>query len=590
MNNGFHQLRVLAFLLIVFLFDPFVGHAEAGWLIDEAQLHTSAHGQLSCRECHDGIPERKIHPDPKNVNKKIEDVFDPTHCLVCHDEVLDDIEAGTHGGNEANGRQLSENCIGCHHPHDPLAGVKTQKETTSARSVGDKCGGCHETKDELPALSAEDEKCMRCHRSVPKEDKSIASLCFHCHGSKRGHPNITSSVQMPLIDVEAYEVTVHRDLSCRVCHPQSAAFNHSNQPLGDCGRCHFPHDEKVTHDAHLRVACEACHLSHIEPVRQLETNRIMWSKKDPNGKPSGIHEMVAASDETACRRCHHKGNPLGAVAMILPAKSVLCAPCHVATLSVGDTTSLVAMTLFFLGLLYMGTVWFSGTTGADFYQIIRISIRSIFSKRIITILYVLTLDGFLLRRLFRMSKARWLAHALIYYSMLFRCVWGVIGLAASLLYPQWPSTWIIIDKHHPVNAFLFDLTGLLMLIGVGFMVARKYMEKPAEEPTGLPPKNWWGAGLLGIILIAGFLLEGMRIAMTGQWPGASYAFVGYALSTLFSGFDLTNVYGYIWYGHAIITGVFLVCLPFNRMFHMLMAPLILAISAVSGHSTEKTKV
>jgi nitrate reductase gamma subunit len=195
----------------------------------------------------------------------------------------------------------------------------------------------------------------------------------------------------------------------------------------------------------------------------------------------------------------------------------------------------------------------------------------------------------LLRRLFRMSKSRWLIHALIYYSILFRCIWGVIGLIASLLYPQWPGTWNMLDKHNPVNAFLFDLTGLLMVVGVVLLVARKYMEKPEERPTGLPPKNWWGAGLLGSILIVGFLLEGMRIAMTGQWAGDQYAFIGYALSAFFSDFDLTIVYGYMWYCHAIFTGVFLVCLPFNRMFHMLMAPVVLAVGAVAGHSTEKTK-
>ena len=304
---------------------------------------------------------------------------------------------------------------------------------------------------------------------------------------------------------------------------------------------------------------------------------------------SDIHGMVEASDQTTCRRCHHAGNRLGAVAMILPAKSIMCAPCHVATLSVGDTTTLVAMTLFFLGLIYMGAVWFSGTTRTDVYQLIRFSMHSIFSKRIITLLYVLTLDGLLLRRLFRMSKSRWLAHALIYYSMLFRCAWGIIALIASLFYPQWPHTWMMIDKHHPVNAFLFDLTGLLMIVGVIFMIVRKYTEKTSERPTGLPPKSWWGAGLLAFILIGGFLLEGMRISMTGPWEGASYAFVGYGLSAFFSSFDLTEVYGYMWYGHAIVTGLFLVCLPFNRMFHMLMAPLVLAIGAVGGHSAEEQK-
>jgi len=73
----------------------------------------------------------------------------------------------------------------------------------------------------------------------------------------------------------------------------------------------------------------------------------------------------------------------------------------------------------------------------------------------------------------------------------------------------------------------------------------------------------------------------MRIAMTGTPAGSQYAFLGYVVSRLFTGANLSGIYGYMWYGHAILTGAFVAYLPFSRMFHMIMAPVSLSINAAS---------
>jgi len=88
--------------------------------------------------------------------------------------------------------------------------------------------------------------------------------------------------------------------------------------------------------------------------------------------------------------------------------------------------------------------------------------------------------------------------------------------------------------------------------------------------------------LIAGIVVVGFILEGIRIAMTG-WPGnAAYAVIGFGISKLFSDpTGLTGVYGYIWYVHAISTGAFVAYLPFSRLFHIIMAPVVLAINAIS---------
>jgi nitrate reductase gamma subunit len=39
--------------------------------------------------------------------------------------------------------------------------------------------------------------------------------------------------------------------------------------------------------------------------------------------------------------------------------------------------------------------------------------------------------------------------------------------------------------------------------------------------------------------------------------------------------EITNIYGYVWYVHAILTGVFIALIPFTRMIHIITAPVVL---------------
>jgi nitrate reductase gamma subunit len=60
------------------------------------------------------------------------------------------------------------------------------------------------------------------------------------------------------------------------------------------------------------------------------------------------------------------------------------------------------------------------------------------------------------------------------------------------------------------------------------------------------------------------------------------AFFGSILSGLFSGMiGLPEVYGYMWYLHAILTGVFIAYLPFSKLAHMIIAPIVLAMNALA---------
>jgi nitrate reductase gamma subunit len=201
------------------------------------------------------------------------------------------------------------------------------------------------------------------------------------------------------------------------------------------------------------------------------------------------------------------------------------------------------------------------------------------SARIGPIVKAIVLDVLLQRRLYRQSKKRWLIHGLIFYPFVFRCLWGLVALAGSLWVPERIWVWSLLDKDNPATAFLFDLTGVMLVVGLSCALLRGIRSEKGLLP-GLPGQDRLALALIGGTVVIGFLLEGMRIAMAGHPPGSELAFLGYAISHLFRGpFHLTGVYGYIWYLHAAFTGAFIAYLPFSRLAHIIMAPVVLAMGA-----------
>ncbi|MBW1852577.1 MAG: respiratory nitrate reductase subunit gamma, partial [Deltaproteobacteria bacterium] len=541
--------------------------------------------------CHNDITQLVSHPRPADVSKELQDFFGPEKCTACHEEALDDIDSGVHGNLVVENHEDMDNCLQCHDPHYQMGFSGAAREFDPSRPVRDQCGACHEPQESLPPLDAVDEACLSCHRSIAPEhigsSKHISRFCFHCHALK---DETKKTAITPLIDVADYDATAHARVSCLTCHPDAAQFSHSKQTLGDCRQCHLPHDEKVAHDAHFRVSCGACHLESARPIKDTDSGNILWQVERESNDGCRVHHLIRTGEESSCRRCHFKGNPVGASAMVLPAKSLLCMPCHAATFSVGDTTTVVSLIVFLLSILNLAAIWLSGSMmgeaglrpGKKLGKIIRVIFSSVFSTRIFVIISALILDAFLQRRLFRQSRTRWIIHCLIFFPFVFRLLWGLFALVSSLWVPDWVGIRVLLDKNHPVNGFLFDLSGGILVLGIALVMARRVFKGESDKLQEMPKPDWPAFCLLGGIIMVGFILEGMRIAMTGSPAGAEYAFLGYGISRLFINNELTGIYGYIWYVHAILTGVFVAYLPFSRMFHMIMAPVSLTLNAASS--------
>lgn len=562
--------------------------ADASWLMDARRFHISAHGQTSCLDCHEDIRQEAIHPNPLDVNKKRESFFKADLCLMCHEEVQDQLTEGVHGRKAVDNAEKYQRCIRCHKPHvQPRLGENRIGRFAPDKPRHEQCGGCHEERTTLPALSKEDQACMGCHLAVDVEDpagaEQIAGLCFHCHAKGESAAQRMTAEFLPVIDRGQYSGVSHAEIACTVCHPEAAQFLHKRQSPADCRQCHPPHDEAVAHDVHLGISCGSCHLSGVDPKKAPGSGIIRWERHGGREKNSQIHRMAIEDKESSCRRCHLEGNDLGAAAMVLPPKSVLCMPCHTATFSAGDTITILSLLVFAAGLVLFFSYWLTAASGTRHGS--RSGGRP--AAKILSILNALFWDVLLQRRLYKLSRGRWLIHSMIYYPFVIRFFWGLLALLGSTWRPQSALVWPMLDKNQPLTGFVFEVTGAMVIIGLICALIRGVIrDQGKDRVSGLPGQDRLALGLILGIVVVGFGLEAVRIAMTG-WPaGSGYAFLGYLMSLFLPGPPaLTSIYGYVWYLHAILTGAFIAYLPFSRLSHMIVAPVVLAMNAAAeaGH-------
>jgi nitrate reductase gamma subunit len=556
---------------------------QLSWFIDMEGYAGSAHAELFCIQCHQSVKEQALHPDPANVTKAAAAFFTKDGCLNsdCHAVTLKDYEKGVHGRIRFENREKYGNCIDCHDPH--LARSTKVKAPTADKKGRSLCLSENTDLINKPAECKTDADCLECHSQAMNEKSGSAEkgapLCLHCHDQTSKFAKMASFSHMSTIDVTAYRTSEHADNRCTDCHTKSATYGHA-KITGDCRQCHLPHDEAEINDAHANVDCEACHLQGSIKVDRKE-GRISWQPELPRRQSVSIHHLIDTEQEVNCIRCHTEDNHVGAATMVLPAKSIVCISCHTATFSASDPVTLITLIGVMLIAMVLLSVWLSTEPGPHLLSTI---LAVVFSRRIVLVLKAVLLDAIIQRRLFAQSKWRWFSHGLIFYPFLLRFGWGFVTLIISLLFPQWTITGALLDKNQPLVAFLFDFTGVLIIAGIGLTVSRKVFTNRTRWP-GLPRQEWLSFALMGGIISVGFILEGLRIAMTIDISGKQFAFLGYMISLLFKNMSgLIEVYGYVWYLHAIITGAFIIWLPFSRMFHIVMGPVTVVVNAALDHN------
>jgi Fe-S oxidoreductase/nitrate reductase gamma subunit len=120
--------------------------------------------------------------------------------------------------------------------------------------------------------------------------------------------------------------------------------------------------------------------------------------------------------------------------------------------------------------------------------------------------------------------------------------------------------------------FSANLAGLLVLLGIVLAAVRRYVIRPQYLDNR--PDDAVTLSLIAVILITGFLIQGVRMAVVPD-PWAEWGFVGYWLAGSFEAAGRSGIlilHRVLWWLHLSLTLGFIAYLPYSKMFHMLLAP------------------
>lgn len=165
-----------------------------------------------------------------------------------------------------------------------------------------------------------------------------------------------------------------------------------------------------------------------------------------------------------------------------------------------------------------------------------------------------------------------LAHGFVFWGMI------VLGLGTTLAFANLIAKVPVYSGsfNRWFMAFGLDLAGVCVLAGLLFFLLRRLFPPDRlvtpRERSGFFPM----ACLLAVILVTGFLIEGMRIRASAPELGS---FVGNFVAGLIPGSDhITSYHRYLWWFHGLLALAFVVYIPYSPMVHMVLAPINIALA------------
>ena len=121
-------------------------------------------------------------------------------------------------------------------------------------------------------------------------------------------------------------------------------------------------------------------------------------------------------------------------------------------------------------------------------------------------------------------------------------------------------------------SLILDTAGFLLLVGTGFGLYRKYIGKP--ERMVKSPQDGILLGLLFLVVISGFLVEGIRIAVLNP-PAADWSPVGFVCGAMIKALAgteaLKSLYVAVWAAHFLFAFSFIAYIPFSKYEHIFAA-------------------
>ncbi|MBC7226370.1 MAG: cytochrome c3 family protein [Thermoflexales bacterium] len=437
--------------------------------------------------------------------------------------------------------------------------------------------------------------CWACHRQPNPNTLSGAeaeiAFCMTCHGDPQVETWAAEGRTPVYVDPARYAQSIHSRVGCTACHADVARNPHQATGPVACENCHAAILTHVHMGApHLDTDCAACHRPDLPVVRDPATGRIVLAETDATGNPVDRTSHALAA-RPGCENCHYAGNPVGAPAVTLPARSVLCMPCHEAAPIVKDPWSAVGLLVFLVGMTVNFSIYLRGELpghpGATAMQklsyIASDLVRLIFSRRFFRAVGVKAADAIFLRRVLQESVSRWVMHTLIYWPFLARFLLGLVTWAGEAFWPAARWTYVLADRDTPGVALFNDLCAALVILGVLIALYRRFIRRDPRLRTGVEDRA--AISLLGAAFFLGILLEGVRMLSVGlPADRAAWAFLGYAVAAILRPLplDWTVVYSALWYLHALLVIAVIAYLPFSKLLHIFITPIVAVINSVRG--------
>jgi len=234
---------------------------EVSLHVPEANFKASAHGKLSCSDCHTQITDDTHAAGEKPVTEHVK-------CGRCHEKVDQEYRQSLHAQPTPQGAERAAYCSDCHEHHHFILSSSDPRSAMHLSNIAKTCSRCHSDKDfaKEHALGLGPSPGELFKGSIHGQSGEVT--CTSCHGSHDA-----------------------RDL----LDPKSSIFR-SNIPQ-TCGHCHPEITEQFVNSIHGTLAakgmresptCTTCHGIHG-----------IKAKIDPN---SPVNERRIAL--TTCPQCH----------------------------------------------------------------------------------------------------------------------------------------------------------------------------------------------------------------------------------------------------------------------------------------------
>jgi cytochrome b subunit of formate dehydrogenase len=229
--------------------------------VDADKRGKSAHGALSCTDCHEAI-QSYPHPSPAPAR---------VACATCHEDVASALETSVHA--RSNGGAEAPECRSCHGAIHEFPPRTDARSPIAKRNLPQTCGACHASPDFVARHQLGLARPIEAYRlsvhgkELAKGNEEVAS-CSDCHG--------------------AHDIRKARDAASRI--------NRWNVPA-TCGQCHTQvrdafaksvHGDAVARGLSGAPVCTDCHGEHaiLAP-----------------SEPSSLVNPARVSSVT-CGRCH----------------------------------------------------------------------------------------------------------------------------------------------------------------------------------------------------------------------------------------------------------------------------------------------